>query len=1202
MALVIVLSSLVFMAALVIAFMSSVGTEMRTSKRYSDSVSSDLISQTAFNLAISQITEATRGYDDPARERLSPPPPDAKTLAWASQPGMIRTYNADGKPHEAFRLYSWDKLKVNGAFDAVDEAGKLKDWASDTAYFTDLNEPVDAGNGDQYPVLDPSSLGNVEGFAVGTKPTGGSANPVPMPVKWLYLLASGKAVAPVGSGKTAVIPGAGKDDPIVGRFAFWADDDTNKININTASDGTYWDTPRTSSSFDGTKLAVNQPAQKEFQRYPGHPAMTSLKTVFPNLNSEDIYTIIPRVTGGTGSSLEGTIKGSATLVADRDRLYASTDELIFTPQMTGTLRSRNDAANLTRSTLERAKFFITANNRAPELNLFNMPRIAIWPVNVNTGTSPADGAPYRTPFDSLIAFCSTMRTDLGPSSEYKFYFQREDPLSSTHDLPPGSSTSGLGRNRMLINYLKELTGREIPGFGGNMLAKYGANRDQIITEVFDYVRSVNTLDTSGAHPYTTNLNASGRPDFVSGAGQVMPIQDGDTRGFGRFPTLQGITLLFFGRDDKTTVSSMPADMIEVQCVIIPQMFDPSHGFPYVWPRYRIEFENLGALKWTGFHPVTGAALPPTKLFAAESYPNMAHTAVSWGAAIMWGNICTGGSLGGMDLAAQKTSYPYISATIRMKNPVVNGVELSTRPTFQFTGGDVIFHIEDMNSNKLQTIQVHIPDGEFPVPKLAPLVSTSFNFRRWTGGQVNGRYARTQGTNNQFETSWVRPEDVVRSIVPAGGDIRMIAGRKDIPLPPVPDPLLKDTYYAQHSKYSDPTQAWAHNLRLSSNTPYYKATGGRLLPLAYPNYALQYSSGASDMNTNFPRDSSVVPDTYTNGVALGKATPPVPGDMVGDWDNGVSFMPDGPYIGKPDEGDNATTPYFYYASSQIGASLFSPNRMMPSAGMFGSLPTGVIGNTPWRTLQFRPGPAAHPGLASPRDHLWLDLFHMPVVEPYAISEPLSSAGRINMNYQIVPFTYITRETGLRAVLAGEKVVSIPDADASVYKRYLTTNNTPHDSHPAVNVAETLHGFEAKFKGGDIFRSASEICDVNIVPMDGNATFDKMDQYWSTHRLTGDNSRERVYATLYPRLTTKSNTFTIHVRAQCLAKRRTSPPSWDTWEEGKDVVASEYRGSETVERYVDPNNTLMGDYADAGKPRLPISDFYKIRVLAAKQFAP
>ncbi len=83
-------------------------------------------------------------------------------------------------------------------------------------------------------------------------------------------------------------------NPIVGRIAFWADDDTSKVNINTASEGTYWDTPRIFSYedngyFPGNNLndptivpgmAIAQPVQHEYQRYPGHPATTSLSAVF----------------------------------------------------------------------------------------------------------------------------------------------------------------------------------------------------------------------------------------------------------------------------------------------------------------------------------------------------------------------------------------------------------------------------------------------------------------------------------------------------------------------------------------------------------------------------------------------------------------------------------------------------------------------------------------------------------------------------------------------------------------------------------------------------------------------------------------------------------------------------------------------------------------------------------------------------------
>ena len=99
--------------------------------------------------------------------------------------------------------------------------------------------------------------------------------------------------------------------------------------------------------------------------------------------------------------------------------------------------------------------------------------------------------------------------------------------------------------------------------------------------------------------------------------------------------------------------------------------------------------------------------------------------------------------------------------------------------------------------------------------------------------------------------------------------------------------------------------------------------------------------------------------------------------------------------------------------------FSPNRILPSAVMLGSIPTGVKEQVPWRTLLFRPLAqleSAHKGATSPHDHLLLDLFWMPIVEPYAISDRLSTAGKINMNYQIQPFTYIERSTGIQASCA------------------------------------------------------------------------------------------------------------------------------------------------------------------------------------------
>ena len=75
------------------------------------------------------------------------------------------------------------------------------------------------------------------------------------------------------------------------------------------------------------------------------------------------------------------------------------------------------------------------------------------------------------------------------------------------------------------------------------------------------------------------------------------------------------------------------------------------------------------------------------------------------------------------------------------------------------------------------------------------------------------------------------------------------------------------------------------------------------------------------------------------------------------------------------------------------------------------------------------------------------YAMPVVEPYPISEPLSTAGRINMNYQMTPVQlYQAQHRAARAVLKAEQMTVIPDNVAGIYKAgggtsfgLLTTNN-------------------------------------------------------------------------------------------------------------------------------------------------------------------
>jgi uncharacterized protein (TIGR02600 family) len=1251
-ALIIVLASLVFLAALTLAFLASVTTELRSSKVYSAGTNAKLLAQTAVNLATAQIDEASRGVDA-----------NGQTLAWASQPGMIRTYASDGQPAGYYKLYSWTDMTSSGAYDATAPTNAVPaNWSSLRAVFTDLNQPFRIPDGATthtiYPIIDGNNLtpmaavGNNKTYGTGNVPeitgfhistnapvaAGPTANPVPMPVKWLYVLEDGKVVAaePGASGNLAVIAGASSTNAIVGRIAFWADDETSKVNINTASEGSYWDTPRAYTA-DEYQLANFQGAQREFQRYPGHPATTSLSAVFPTLTPEDIYALAPRVVGG--GSQGGTVKLSfaedQSLPHGWERLYASVDELAFQPAPGADGSRAQSHPALNAAALERAGFFLTTSSRAPDLNLFNLPRVSIWPITLD----PSSGAPTMTPFDRVSAFASTI-------NGRPYYFQRQDATSPGNDLPASKAVSGLGRNRSLLEYLRVLTGKSIPGFGGSFAAKYntagpgsGTDRDQILTQIFDYIRSTNlrdsTLGTTWNGHFTRNLATGLSPssaDYKSlpGVGQVVPIEDTvtQTRGFGRFPTVQSAFFQFIGTADNSTnpadtgsgpnlIPRVPPDRTRMEAAFFVQMFDPSQGQVFNKPWYTVEVEGLDSFRWNESEG-EGSGWP-------MGFPGTSRI----GRPIPWNMASVNFFGGNHDYRAfihgrgynNANRYPLVSGQTgypgQMPDPPANG-------TFAFSGGDVTVRIRMADETGgptgpvLQTITLHFPEAQFPVPQLAPGALT-FTSGATTVGPFNYRsfYGNTGRLNADQTMSRIASQDVVRAVVPASGDLRLIAPLANVP----------SSAYIPHPNYHSTTSRFAYQARSGMGYPFYGSSGGKLVNVNYPGYAAQFTSntdanGRLDRGIN-PRDVDV---PFSTGVTQ-------VGGLAPDWDNGIANLRDGPYINKADEGDsgffsgNYQTPYFSFnytsQDSLPGPTYFSPNRLLPSAAMFGSLPSGVFANRPWQTLHFRPEPAGHPGLGvqvdpgapagppyvTPPDHLLLDLFHMPVVEPYAISEPLSTAGRVNMNFQIVPFTYINRDTGIRAVLKSEKRLAIADSNAGTYK---TTGNP--GSGPAGATAATRHGvsadavlaqFRRRFEAGDIFRSASEICTIDLVPTNApaatiaNPTRLNMDAYWSTRRLTGDNSREKAYATIYPRLTTKSNTFTIHYRAQSLQKVPGGDPS--VWNEDRDKVIGEFRGAQTIERFIDPNDTAIPDYADP-TVTTPISNFYRTRILQAKQFAP
>ncbi len=479
----------------------------------------------------------------------------------------------------------------------------------------------------------------------------------------------------------------------------------------------------------------------------------------------------------------------------------------------------------------------------------------------------------------------------------------------------------------------------------------------------------------------------------------------------------------------------------------------------------------------------------------------------------------------------------------------------------------------------------------------------------------------------------------------------------------------------HALLQDPGNLRIPLLRVDSNPAvdplvWYPGTGARFETTSYSpgshnadaNGGIGVSSG--NLITGFDYPSLTAPNVTPE--LKGAYMDPSTQTMAGDWSSGIGPLQDGPFLVKPDEGYQDTSGgnsayLFFGLNSQTGKSAgsinsLSPNRQVPSPLIFGSLPSGLENLTPWRTLLFCPNPAAankHPGFGVgsgtkgqgdyapytiPPDHLLLDLFWMPVVEPYAISDALSTAGKVNLNYQIVPFGYIHRSTAVRAAFKSTRLMAVPNTATAYATTSYKSNGIyqqptwgatagPSTFRYPINLDATIDAsdspFLSRFSGTqtgtpDVFRSASEVCNLYLVPkLDPSVTnyvgagaavpanYTSTPAWWSSFKLTGDNGRESPYNQLYSRLTTKSNSFQVHFRVQTLVRNSANDSAVFDSTKG-DSIGGEYRGSSIIERYIDPNDTSLPDFA-AGATSFTttgttLDSYYRYRVVRSKSFTP
>jgi hypothetical protein len=156
---------------------------------------------------------------------------------------------------------------------------------------------------------------------------------------------------------------------------------------------------------------------------------------------------------------------------------------------------------------------------------------------------------------------------------------------------------------------------------------------------------------------------------------------------------------------------------------------------------------------------------------------------------------------------------------------------------------------------------------------------------------------------------------------------------------------------------------------------------------------------------------------------------------------------------------------------------------------------------------------------------------------------------------------------------------------------------------IDTAKTIAAIDDRFQNYGTYVSESEICTIPLIPV--GETAGSMNTFWSNNALTGDNMRERPYTELYPLLTTRSDTYTVHYRVQALRKVPGTAVTEFVDPDGsasgkKDQILSEYRGSTTIQRYIDPTDPSLPDFATNLSAN--IDDYYRFRILERKTFAP
>lgn len=440
-ALITVLVIVTLLAILTLAFLSTMDIENRAANSFSDSQRSKMVAQGALAQAI-----------DVLRNNIPEPAPidksaaTAEALNWAINPGRLTIFDAEGEENTV-------DLHTGEVTNSPEET------TDPDVYSVDLNEPIPGKTA-------PSICYNVDENGEVDLTT----DPPEMRVAWVNILQDPSKEASA-------------DNPIIARHAFWIDDESSKLNFNTAY---------------GKPSPEEGPLFHQQYELGMQPLFTQgteqTDTVFSETNFIRTWAL------GKQRSVNLDVLFDQLEDIDRDALLAHGFLRGFSRYPEAILDYVNLPEDEKEEWFQKNKYNLTFYSRSPEFNAFGRPRLT----TTNIPLSLEGGPNYQMPFiyngpgapvveNEKLSGVLHLHSLMG---SFGFTHSTVDEATGTNIL--ASNVVNNAQLGMLMRYF----GREFPGYENSFIDKYGDEEcAQIALNILNMARFATTTMRNGVTGY-----------------------------------------------------------------------------------------------------------------------------------------------------------------------------------------------------------------------------------------------------------------------------------------------------------------------------------------------------------------------------------------------------------------------------------------------------------------------------------------------------------------------------------------------------------------------------------------------------------------------------------------------------------------------------------------------------------------------------